>query len=201
MLAALLLQAGMPQSAVSAERDFAAMAAEKGQWTAFRAFAAPDATMFVPQPVKAQTWLKDRKDPPHAVRWQLAATYASCDGKLAVNTGNWQGEGVVGYFTTLWASQPGGAWKWMFDHGDPLKAPRVQPAMPGTARAVCVGKPKAAPLIAWREGPSEHGASPDGTLAWQWHVSSSGARQVVAWLWDGRDMTKIIDDQVAAAPQ
>ena len=45
--------------------------------------------MFVPQPVNAHEFLKDRKDPPKAIDWWPTASYISCDGSLAVNTGGW----------------------------------------------------------------------------------------------------------------
>ncbi len=54
--------------------------------------------MFVPQPVKAQDWLKDRKDPPIAVQWWPAESYVSCDGTAAVNTGPWVRPKGVGLF-------------------------------------------------------------------------------------------------------
>ena len=63
--------------------------------------------MFMPQPVNAQALLKDRKDPPKAVDWWPTASYISCDGKLAVNTGGWQRpDGSVGYFSTVWRASP-----------------------------------------------------------------------------------------------
>ena len=68
---------------VSAEA-FARAAQEKGQWTAFREYAADDALMFVPQPVAAKDWLKKQANPAQAVTWQPYAVWSSCDGSLAV---------------------------------------------------------------------------------------------------------------------
>ena len=59
-----------PSGFIAAEIAFARLAQEKGQWTAFRETAAPDAVMFVPQRVNARDWLKAQKDPAEAVRWQ-----------------------------------------------------------------------------------------------------------------------------------
>lgn len=141
ILAALLLQAAAPQTALDAERAFAAAAQARGQWTAFREFAAEDAVMFVPQPVKAQDWLKDRKDPPQSVEWWPTESYVSCDGGLAVNTGGarWP-DGADGYFSTIWERQRDGSWKWLADHGGALAKPRPRPAQPKVVRAACTGK-------------------------------------------------------------
>ena len=110
MLATILALAAASPTVIDAERAFAQMAQDKGQWTAFRATAAPDAVMFVPQPVKAQAWLKDKKDPPKAIRWQPTHAWVSCDDKTAVDTGNWQRpDGTVGFFTTIWQRQADGA--------------------------------------------------------------------------------------------
>ena len=79
MIAALLLAAAAP-TAIDAERAFAADAQKLGQWSAFRKYATDDALMFVPQPTNAQSFLKDRKDPPVAVFWWPGRSYVSCDG-------------------------------------------------------------------------------------------------------------------------
>ncbi|NIJ66120.1 hypothetical protein FHR20_003082 [Sphingomonas leidyi] len=200
ILAALILQAAAPPSAVDAERAFNAAAQAKGQWTAFRAFAAEDATMFVPQPVQAQAWLKDRKDPPKSIEWWPIESHVSCDGKFAVNTGGWKlPEGRVGFFSTVWRREAEGGWKWTVDSGELLETARHRPAEPNLRRASCAGKPVQPPRFGYREGPSESGASPDGTLAWHWHVSSSGARRFLAWIWDGKALVQVIDDKIAAS--
>ena len=73
MIIALLLAAAAPQAApqtaVDAERAFAAHAQKVGQWTAFRDYAEPTAVMFDPQAVGAHDFLKGRKDPPRSVEW------------------------------------------------------------------------------------------------------------------------------------
>lgn len=122
------VDAGPAQSAVDAERAFAADAHKLGQWTAFRKWAADDALIFVPQPVNAQKWLKDRKDPPVAVFWWPGRSYVSCDGSHAVNTGPWVREWgkSVGYFTTVWQRQSDGGWKWTYDAGDALGSQRPE---------------------------------------------------------------------------
>ena len=74
MIAALLLAASVP-SAIDAEYAFARDAQRIGQWTAFRKYADRDAVMFTPQAVWVQTFLKDRKDPPKTVRWEIGRAH------------------------------------------------------------------------------------------------------------------------------
>jgi hypothetical protein len=59
VILAFLLAAAAPATAVDAERAFAAMAQTEGQWAAFRAFAASEGLLFVPEQVNAQEWLKE----------------------------------------------------------------------------------------------------------------------------------------------
>ncbi|WP_404336287.1 DUF4440 domain-containing protein [Sphingomonas sp. MMS12-HWE2-04] len=199
MLVALLLQTAAPQTAVAAERAFEAAAQAQGQWSAFRAFAADDAVMFVPQPVKAQDWLKDRKDPATSVTWAPAASFVACDGATAINTGAWSLPQESGYFTTIWRKQPGGGWKWTLDQGDGLATPRARPAEARVVKASCksINEPTV-DQIAVLGSKSGSGQSGDGTLRWYWEVSPEGAREFVAWMWDGTSFVSIVSDKVAA---
>jgi len=115
----ILLLSAAPLSAVDAERDFANAAQRDGQWTAFRAFAAPEAFLFVPEPVRASAFLAARRDPPVSVIWWPGQSWVSCDGSLAVNTGPWIRDGGrrTGTFTTVWQRQADGSWRWLLDHG------------------------------------------------------------------------------------
>jgi hypothetical protein len=200
ILAALILQAAAPQSAVDAERAFNAAAQTKGQWTAFRQFAASDATMFVPQPVKAQEFLKDKKDPPKPVEWWPTASWVSCDGKLAVNTGGWKlPNGAVGYFSTVWRKEADGSWKWIVDGGDGLDAARPQPSAPVVTRASCAAM---AADVSDTAAPADakvgDGESPDGTIAWRWQVTPDGARTFEVMAWDGKQLASVLADHIAA---
>lgn len=192
MIAALLLAAAAPQTAIDAERAFAAAAERDGQWTAFRHYAAANAMMFVPQPTNAQAWLKDRKDPPQSVRWQPALSFVSCDGKTAVNTGTWQRpDGSVGYFTTVWQRQAGGDWKWLLDTGDTL--PKVSPAPSTTTRAYCAAKPE---RRAFPESATAGGTSPDGSLRWWFALRPDGGHTLNADYWDGAKYKPALADQI-----
>lgn len=188
-----------PSGFVAAEIGFARLAQEKGQWTAFRETSAPDATMFVPQRVKARDWLRTQKDPAEAVKWQPHAVYVSCDGNVGVTTGAWQKGPANGYFSTVWLRDPkSGKTLWTLDHGDTLTTPRAAPEFIETKQAVCGSRPGLA-IDGGNEGEDRAvGLSPDQTLSWTSVVSPDGARRVTVRLWDGTAMTPVIDDRVAA---
>ena len=196
LLALLAAQAGL--SAVDAERAFAADAARLGQWTAFRKWAADDAVMFAPQPVNAQAFLKDRKDPPKSVDWWPTASFVSCDGSLAVNTGGWrQPDGSVGYFTTVWQRQADGGWKWIVDGGDGLPAPRER-AEPAVRKASCETVDLAAADLVDATSKHAEGRSADRSLAWSWTVDPRGARRFTALIWTGTALEPVVTDEIAA---
>ncbi len=199
ILAALLLQAAAPQTALDAERAFNAAAQEKGQWTAFRAFAADTGVMFVPEPIKAHEWLKDRKDPPKSIEWWPTESYVSCDGNLAVNTGGWKRpDGSAGYFTTVWIRQADGQFKWLVDGGDTLPAPLPVPEQPKVVRPDCVIK---APTFIpeWGGPVSDRGNARDATLLWEWKVDSFGARHFKALQWNGKSFAVVLSQRVEPA--
>jgi ketosteroid isomerase-like protein len=189
MIAALLLMAAEPMTAIDAERAFAADAQKLGQWTAFRKYAADDAVMFVPEQVNAQAWLKDKKDPPTAVFWWPGRSYVSCDGTIAVNTGPWvrEWDKSVGYFTTVWKRQPDGGWKWLLDHGDAVKTARAEGGDIEPRNASCAGEPTMMP---------HSGHSGDRTLAWNYDVGPQGQRSVLVWIWTGTKYENVIEDLV-----
>ena len=193
MILALLLAAATP-SAIDAERAFAADAQKNGQWTAFRNSAAPDAVMFVPEKVNAQTWLKDRADPPASVFWWPGRSYVSCDGSVAVNTGPWvRGYGkAVGYFTTVWQRQADGGWKWIYDGGDEEKFARGEGGDISPFIASCKGKPSGVIQATGQQ-------SKDRTLAWLVNLGPRGQRRFRLYQWNGARYQMVIEDKVAAA--
>jgi hypothetical protein len=181
---------------IDAERAFAAEAKTLGQWTAFRKWSTDNAVMFTPQPVNAHGFLKDRKDPPKAIDWWPTASYISCDGSVAVNTGGWRRpDGSVGYFSTVWQQQKDGGWKWIVDGGDQLKVARVKVASIAIERAAC-SKSTAHDSVYTNISRSAH--SSDGTLTWAYQVSPDGSRQFSAAVWDGRQFIRVIDDKIPA---
>ena len=205
MITALLLAAATvasppAQNAIDAERAFAADAQKLGQWTAFKKWSAPDALMFVPQPIKAHVFLKDRKDPPVAVFWWPGRSYVSCDRSLAINTGPWVREWgkSVGYFTTVWARQGDGSWKWVYDAGDDLSAARAEGGDIKPVTAACAGNPATVPpplTMSPAGATSGSGSSPDRSLQWRWTVLTDGSREFVVNLWDGQRMNEVLADR------
>ena len=195
-----LLAATAPQTAADAERAFASMAQTDGQWTAFRRYATEDATMFAPRPVKTQAFLKDRRDPKVAIAWWAADSYVSCDRGHAANTGPWfrAAQQASGYFSTIWAKQGEGGWKWLVDGGDGLNTARPAGDGPRIHKAACTGHPSDVVAVRYANGETGEGLSADRTLAWRWHVAPDGARSFDVWLWDGRRMRNVIADRIAA---
>lgn len=188
-------------SAIDAERAFAARAAKGEQWAAFRDSAAEDAMMFAPHPIVARRALADRAEPTHPIQWFARASFVSCDGTTAVNTGPWMvpAEQAAGYFTTIWRRQGDGGWKWIYDGGDATG--RVEPAgdTPRQRKASCRARARDV-LGAPHEGAEQQssGRSADSTLQWRWTYTPDGARALDVYLWNGRRMERVIANRIAA---
>jgi hypothetical protein len=163
MILALLAAAAVPP-VEQAERAFASMAQTKGQWTAFRAFAAPDAQMMIEGPQPAAPFLHDRKDPPVAVMWWPAHTVTSCDGTLAFSTGPWRRKGglTMGHYLTIWRHDAAG-WRWIYDGGAEDHSPSLAGDKVRSLRASC-GRMAKMPVRSQHE--EVGGASRDGSLQW-----------------------------------
>jgi hypothetical protein len=188
-------------SIVDAERAYAQMAQRLGQWSAFRATAAPGAILFVPDPVDAKTWLDGKEDPPVSVRWQPARAFIACDGLAAATTGPWQRPTSVGYFATIW-SRSHGKWRWNVDFGDALEKPlpsppKSVPVRRASCKSVTEGKmPRRA-----QSAKASSGSSPDQSLQWNWRVEGDGSRHLLVNLWDGKRFETVIDKIIPAGKQ
>ena len=189
-----------PGAVIAAEIGFSKLAQEKGQWTAFRAAALPDAVMFVPQMVLAQQHLKDKADPAKAVTWQPHQVWSSCDGSLAVTRGAWQNGAASGYFTTVWARQRDGKYKWAVDMGEALPMPLDAPDMivakvgdcaPGFKGWRAPPKPKGKQPAPVFDPAQRSGKSDDGTLTWNVAVEPSGARRFAVELMQDGKLTPV----------
>ena len=214
MIAALFLLASAPvATAVDAEIAFARDAKRIGQWTAFRKWADRDAVMFTPQATWVQKFLKDRKDPPKAVRWAPKDSFVSCDGRSAVNTGSWWGADGVhhGYFTTVWERTNAG-WRWVYDGGDATTEGSASPLAVtvrvhrASCRAKAPGAPIAIPprltLEEARTTPEDNGRgeSADRTLGWDWIVDGKGGRKLRVFQWTGSRYAEVLTNDIAAPP-
>lgn len=118
-MAAPAKTAGDPAPVVAAERAFAADGLATGIKASFLKHSAPDAILFAPDPVKAHDLYAkqpDQKGPP-LVWWPLWAGIAR-SGDLGFTTGPATYDGKPsGWYFTVWAKQPDGGWKWLYDGG------------------------------------------------------------------------------------
>lgn len=188
-----------PSALIAAEIAFARLAQEKGQWTAFRETVAPNGMMFVPLRVNAPEWLKDRADPPKAVKWQAHRVWMSCDGSAGATHGAWQGpDGSTGYFITVWLRQPDGKYKWVLDHGAPTATPPVAGEMIDGRVASCEGK-ASAPISAPAVGEDMRtGLARDQSLQWVSTVHGDQSRTIEIRLWNGKGFETVHRDFVTA---
>ncbi len=179
-------------SVVDAEREYAAMAQRSGQWTAFRATAAPDAVLFVPSPVVAADWLKSRADPPVAVKWQPSEALVSCDGLTAVTYGPWQRPTSNGYFVTIWTRSQEG-WRWKVDFGDALDQPLpAAPAVVPVHQSSC-SRTRLGRLTMAKNEHSAAGQSADRSLEWEWHLDQDGSPHLTIRQWDGTQSRVVLE--------
>lgn len=201
-----------PSAGIAADIELARMTGEKkGRWFALRETAAPDAVMFVPQMVLAQTWLKNRQDAATAFSQDPTGAWASCDGSLIVTHGTRRDGGREGWYTTVWARQPDGAYRWTFVHSGPSESPLAESDMIEALVAECpaIRRPAAQrPPVPARRGkappvpfdPSQRsGQSRDGTLVWNVTVGPDGAHHFTASLLRDGAMQQFRDERVAAA--
>ena len=190
-----------PSKVVAREIEFARVAQEEGQWTAFRAFAAPGAIIHGPDgPIDASKWLAGRKNPPEAVRWSPDTVWMSCDSTVAVSQGRFRDPaGIVGTFVTVWKLQPDRAYLWVYGAAapdDPQPAPRVEEPVDPDAIVVSAidsirgivgdcpqrdgNAPSPVPNAIAHDTKHGGGRSPDGTLYWEWYQFNDGAGRFVS---------------------
>lgn len=198
--------AAQPSTIVAAEIAFSRAARERGQWTAFRMFAAPGAQIHGSGgPFLAEPWLLAQTDPPEAVQWQPRAVAISCDGALAVSQGRYRDpSGMVGNFLTVWERQADGDYRYIFDVGgaDVPQPPPRQPVEDGdivvtsidAVQGLVASCPRAGadipppPAIpVGQDGKADARLSRDGTLRYRWEHRDDGTRfAAVDYFTEGR---------------
>lgn len=109
-----------PAPVVAAERAFAADGLAMGIRDSFLKHSAPTGIVFAPEPILAKAaFEKPAPKGPPLVWWPLWAGIAR-SGDLGFTTGPYTFNGEPrGYYFTVWAKQPDGGWKWLFDGGPP----------------------------------------------------------------------------------
>lgn len=210
-----------PGKIVARELEFARAARDNGQWTAFRAFAAPGALIHGRDgPFVAEPWLAAQANPPAAVQWEPRAVWMSCDGALAVSQGRFRDpEGIVGNFITVWERQRDGEYKWTYDVGSP---DNPQPPPPeefedgdivvtslDAVKAGIADCPRrgdevpAPPAFSIADDFTQGGkVSDDGTLRWRWEHRASGQRRVVVdYFYQGKWQGALDEQMPASTPQ
>jgi hypothetical protein len=201
--------AAQPSTIVAAEIAFARAARERGQWTAFRMFAAPGALLHGANgPFAIEPWLATQTDPAKAVQWEPRAVVISCDGALAVSQGRFTDpDGTVGNFLTVWERQAGGEYRYTFDAGGPdvPQPPPRKPVEDGNIVVTAIDAvkgmvascprgggeippPPAIPV--GEDGKTDARLSRDGTLRWRWEHRADGTRIAAAeYFYEGRWLT------------
>ena len=202
----------LPSDIIAQEIAFARLVEAKGQWPAFRATAAHDAQMFAGNAVvDVQSWTRNRPNPAIPLRWKTHAVWMSCDGSYAVTYGGWQagpnaGPNAQGWFSTIWARQKNGDYKWVLDQGDTTAQPIPEPEWIEAKVAECPVRPKrplgAAPLP--KDAPIttaiiDHlsGEAADHTLVWSTHIAPDGARDYLLRMRVGPQMQDVLQRKVA----
>ncbi|AOL93618.1 hypothetical protein [Porphyrobacter sp. LM 6] len=203
--------AAQPSTIVAAELAFARAARERGQWTAFRLFAAPGALLHGQNgPFAIEPWLATQIDPPKAVQWEPRAVVISCDGALAMSQGRFEdSDGTVGNFITVWERQPDGGYRYIFDAGGP-DVPQPPPRKPvedgnivvtalDAVKGMIASCPRGGASIppppaipVGEDGKTDARLSRDGTLRWRWEHRADGTRYAAAeYFYEGRWLTAI----------
>lgn len=208
-----------PSTIVATELAFARAAREDGQWTAFRAFAAPGALLHGRNgTVQAATFLAQLSDPPEPVQWAPRTVVMSCDGALALSLGRFRDPGgFVGNYVAVWQRQNDGAYKWIYDAAGPdipQPAPRKRPedgnivvtaidAVEGLVATCPRGDEQVPAPPAWPQGsghPGKAQMSADGTLRWRWEHRPGGEKYVAAQYWYNGAWVNAIEESLASPP-
>jgi hypothetical protein len=212
--------AAQPSTIVAAELAFSRAARERGQWTAFREFAAPAAQLHGDSgPFAILPWLATQTDPAQAVQWSPRVVVMSCDGALAVSKGRFRNpDGTVGNFVTVWERQADGEYRYVFDVGgdDNPQPPPKQRAEEGDIIVTAIdlvqgliascprpGVPvlPPPPLAIGEDGKEGATLARDGTLRWRWQHRADGTRFIAAdYFYEGR-WTTPIEQSLAPTPK
>lgn len=205
-----------PSLVVAREVELARAARERGQWTAFRAFATDDAVLHGRNgPVAAKPVLGQIDDPETPVQWSPRTIAMSCDGKLAVSQGRFlDQEGFVGTFVTVWTrDRNDDDYEWAYDVGgrddpQPVREEIDEDAIVVTAFETISGLvadcPRSgiapAPPALDPAGEAARGGqlSSDGTLRWVWEHRADGIKYVRADYYTSGAWQTVIEESLTS---
>jgi hypothetical protein len=167
---------------------------DKGQWSAFRDFAAADAQMFDgAKPVRVQDFARHRPNPAAPLQWQVHNVWMSCDGATAISYGGWQSGDAHGWFSTIWQRQKKGQYLFILDQGGATDQPMTEPEWADAKVAECAGKgQKALEFLPMVEGEHLSGQSTDHSLEWQTSARPDGTRDYVVNVKIGGKLTEVL---------
>lgn len=188
MLAALLLAAAEPETAIDAERAFAKDAQEMGQWTAFAKWSAPNGRLVGDQLIDAIPFAEAQEDPEQSLHWWPVENWTNCDGTYAFNVGGWEdpATGEKGRFHTVWVKTDEG-WRYIIDMGatgEEYYLPRTDEVK--EHRAAC-DRPQPPPILYVYPllTKADGGSSSDQTLEYRLVIGPDDKRAIVISMWDG----------------
>ena len=175
---ATFAHAADPAPVVAAERAFAADGAKNGVQASFLRWSAPEAVVFAPEPVNAQAFYRARPDKAGAVlTWRPTYAGLAQSGDLGFTTGPYAVNGKPGgHYFTVWARQPDGSWKWVYDGGVDNDAASAPPAEAPVAAMPAMEVPAQSPDAAMAAA----GAAEDALAAGAAKDAPAAYRQVLA---------------------
>lgn len=194
-----------PSALVATEIAFGRLAAQKGQWKAYREFADESAVLLVPRPVPVAEALKGRAEPAKPDARETYRIWMSCDGTLGVTQGALRkGDGSLGAFVTVWKRQKNGTYRWVMDQGDPSPLKGEAPDMVAAKVAACdVVAPRPSTDGILVTAPLQRdGISDDGSLAWSIRLDPRCARLVLVRMKrnPGEPLSEVFAERIAASP-
>ena len=135
-----------PAPVVAAERAFAADGAALGIKDSFLKHSADQAIVLQPEPVLAKAVFGAAPASATKLAWWPLWAGIARSGDLGFTTGPFTVNGKPGaWYFTVWAKQPDGGWKWLFDGGPPSdvtgSAPQGSTVAYARASARGVGTP------------------------------------------------------------
>lgn len=169
-----------PAQVVAAERAFAADGSALGVKQSFLKHSAPTGIVLSPEPTLAKAVFDAAPDGgAQLVWWPLWAGIAK-SGDLGFTTGPYSVNGAPkAWYFTVWAKQPDGSWKWLFDGGPPSDptgaAPKDSPVAYARPSARAAGSPgQAMAEVTKAEGALSLGAKTDVKAAYLAALAEDG---------------------------